>query len=352
MTTISASSISGALARAKGTGQVEEAVCIDGTDLVFRSLTAQENLELTASMAEVPDGPEYMAHFQLENVSRSLVEVNGVDLRECLFISISPDKKVEKHQYLKDELLSTWSKEAVYVACRKVLDLAEMADAKAQEGVSFKLEAETHEDELHRLLSKARDVGADVPDDIKEAILREYGFAPAVSEEELAQLREQETAWFKQEQEKAQQASFEDELEAQQTSVSLEFIGDPRLEQTPRPQEQAPVEVRPARAPQQVVQALDLTQRKPLNTEPVQVVPGSKAAQIATELAELNTLGLAESKTASVGVVEHAPVVLERSVRQAPVEPVVLDEPPAGGINPRFDRLRRQGMIPRRDDRA
>jgi len=159
MTVLKASRLKAVLDKARDAGQVEESATIAGLALVIRSLRSDDYNNILADIAEVPE-ISYPAVYQVEHVCRSVVEIDGQDLRDVDYIETevegsSASVKVERHQWVKDRIVATWSREMVQVAFRKVIDAIRGAEEKAAEGVQFRVESESDEEKLRRLLCEA-----------------------------------------------------------------------------------------------------------------------------------------------------------------------------------------------------
>lgn len=292
MTTLKASGLKAVLDRARNVGQVEEPATIAGVSLVFRSLEPETYLEISEAVADSSETSS-MTTFQMEHVCRSIVEIEGQDLRDVKFIEveeIDADGKVrshnvERHQWVRD-LISTWSNEAVFVAFRKVLDVISLSEKRASAGVDFRIEEESAEDKCHRLLAEAGEALVGLPDEVKEAILKKHGLLEATSEEELRRLSEEAKRWV------SEQAA---------TLGETEQVGEPELLGSEQPA--APTHHQePVRAPQQLVQAAEelaspqapqdvpqaqqaasvqekMASRQPLNQEPAVALNPPREAQ-------------------------------------------------------------------------
>lgn len=227
MTTIRAKQIQDALQRARKVGVIEEAVTIAGCPLVLQTLSPEDYPAIVQELEDAPE-EEYMFQFQLHNVSRSLVEVDGQDLRDVAFIEddvpagahlivlqlptetaarkvqqrlrdelklkaavVPPNPKevrsikVPRHEWVRNNILRTWGYEAVAVAWRKFSELRIQADEAAKSGIKFQIPDETPEDKLRRLLIDIQDAAGELPDDMLDRILGEAGLLRKASQEEL-----------------------------------------------------------------------------------------------------------------------------------------------------------------------
>lgn len=350
MTILKASRLKAVLDRARDAGQVEESVRIAGLDLVFSSLVSEAYNAILDELKDVPE-TSYAMCYQVEHVCRSLVQVDEESFRGVDFIEVdaaspgAPPVRVERHQWLKDNLISTWSREMVQIAFRKVMDAIKGAEERAAEGVQFRVETETDEETYRRLLAEVKEAGAELPDEMREAILKEEGLLVATSKAELTELDERSRSWAQ---------SAEEAMLAPVEAAER------------RPPEEPP------RAPQQLVQAQGPAPaaaaseplpvpagRVPLNQmpihDPVPVNPVDQGAATANRRSpppapdQVHDL----SRTARVAALEEDPnfVVLEREPRvDAQQTRAILEKPPVGGINAKYVSPQRRagGLDPRR----
>ena len=281
MTTVSVSRLKGLLDKARHTGICEESFTVSGMDITVGSLTPDDYSEVFKGLDGL-DGVEYLHTQQVEQIARSIREIDGTDFRNVDFIETeapgtSKKVKVPKAEWLRDNLVSSWSRETVYVVFRKVLDAVGEAERVAHEGVTFRLESETSEEKFRRLLGEALAAGADIPTDMREVILKENDLLEATSEEDLKAANEEAKRFL------AEQR----EIQAKPSATPVEE--SPALDEG---DEIVPYEPIPVRAPQQLVEAAEeaigpspeelMRQRTPLNREPVRAqVPQEAQIQVA-----------------------------------------------------------------------
>lgn len=374
MTVLQASLLKAKLTAARNIGHAEERVSIDGVELVFSSLEPEKYIQISESVDpdELSD-LEYMVRYQIEHVVRSLVEIDGVDLRDCKYVSTEVEVKgetktvkVERHEWVRDNVVSTWSREAVGIAFRKFLDAAAEAERRSAEGVTFRVESESEEDKYHRLLKELDDVGSELPDDLREAVLKEHGLARLSSKEELAALNEAGKRFLEEKQEQFGGDAPED------------LANDPRVPQqildaVEKPKEEAGVEEEEPH--------VQMSRREPMNRTPIappvprdpeagQSAPAARqrpprpegAVHIdqlsrSSRFAELEAEASAEGINILEGSLEGTPTPVVGTTLESPsnvrVEPTTLrlDRPPVVGINPRYVDPRRGGIQPRNRNR-
>lgn len=231
MATLQAKRIKDALQKVRRVGRIEEPVTIAGCDITFQNLSPDE---FEAVLNEI-DGLEDVAYahaYQMEQISRSVVEIDGQNLRDVDLIEddvpvgqfllevVLPNKAMadsvalklremkltatvtqqpeggtktvrsERHQWLKDNVLKTWGREALTVAWRKFTELTIKAEDVAKKNVEFIIPDETAEDKFRRLLNELREVEDEMPDDLVNRILRDAGLLKKSSREELDAVNE------------------------------------------------------------------------------------------------------------------------------------------------------------------
>lgn len=386
MTTLKESSLKGLLEKARQVGIIEEAVSVQGHNMVLRNLRPEEYTELYEELqAFVNNEPEYWHSSHIEHVSRSLVEIDGEDFRDVQFIEVEREDpknpgtlvpvNVPRHEWVRDNLVSQWSREVIFVLFRKFMDVASEADRISREGVVFKVADETDEEKFRRLLAEALESGSDVPDDMKEAILQEHGLLLATSAEELERANE-EAKRFLEEQRKQAQAAEE---AATEDAVAEEEPWEPTAATTEA-----------ANVPEQIRQALSqedpetiMAARQPLNRTPIRApVPqpaegrvtvankrppappaqqvasavNARAAQRAAEFAALeaeaaaNGIPLGDTVSAAYQIQPDLGTILEAPLREgAHQSKLSIDARPKGGVNRKFvDGTKGGGLNPRR----
>lgn len=286
-TLLQASRLKGLLDQAKNVGLCEESVTVAGLDVTVRNLRPQDYSDIYKELEPVEEGVEYMHAHQLEHVCRAICEIAGQDLRDVEFIEVERlnDKEelvtvnIPRHEWVKEEFVSTWGREVVHVVHRKFLDAAAEAEKKAREGVIFKISDETDEEKFRRLLNEAMAASEELPNDMRDAILKESDLLVATSEEELKAANESAKQFLAEQRARreAREASEEGDEEATE---------EPSEPVAPSP---------PVRAPKQLVEAAEepsepaepplspeelMARRTPLNREAIEApVPKSQDVQ-------------------------------------------------------------------------
>src|SRR5688572_9240673 len=353
MNIVKASRLQAVLDRARNAGQVEEVARIAGLDLVFSSLVPEAYNAILEELEDVPE-KSYALCYQIEHVCRSIVQVDEQSFRGVKFIEVEgeqggPPVKVELHQWLRDNLVATWSREMLTVAFRKVMDAIKAAEDRAYDGVQFRVADETDEEKYRRVLGELKEAGAELPEDLREAILKEEGLSTGTSKADLQDLESRVRTW----------------TEPEPEPPPPEATPDPRS----APIEPSPAATRPepVRVPQQLLTAAEAptavpTTRTPLNRTPIQepvpahpedgVVMANRRSP-APPPDQVHDL----SRTARVAALEDSAaefVVLERQPpKDAEQTKAILERPPVVGVNPRYvsphtNASRTGGLNPRR----
>jgi hypothetical protein len=367
MPVLKASRLKAVLEKARNAGQVEESVTIAGIELVMSSLPAEGVTRILEQLKDVPE-VSYAIEYQLEHVCHSIVQVEGQSFRDVSFIEVDADEsgappiKVERQQWLRDNVVSTWSSDMVQVAFRKVLDVMAIATQLANAGVQFKVEAETDEEKFRRILGELSEAGAELPSDMRESILKEDGLLVATSKTELADLGERAKTW-------AKPPTSQEDVKAIQEEPAEESPAAP-----------------PPRAPQQLVQAVaqgavapgatsqqaaseaadspDSTEapvrRVPLNQTPIrdpvpvnlpdQNVATANRRSGAPPADQVYDMTTKAARFAATEAMDDSDVVVLQS--EPKVDPIgaqsIVDKPPVAGINSKYvNPLSRGGLNPR-----
>ena len=361
MGTISANDISGALARAKSIGIVEDDFVIQDTALVLRNLTPDEYSESMEECAGL-EAVAYLNAYQKGHLSRSIVEINGVDLREVDYVEVEePDPKdpttpkvvkLEKHSYLKKTLLDTWGKEVVYAVYQKFNDVVAKAEKQALDGLTFLVPDETPDQQYRRLMGDLKEIEGDVPSELLAEILEDVGFMKKSTAAELkaAMVRTDELA---REQEAAKQAASPPVVKSPvKQSPPQPTVEDQKLmaEREPLNREPGQRAVDPHQTLQDAIKARQQPEAQPSAEQPQQPVqaplevpPGEvKAASRAAKIAALEgDAGIPmEGTELQLPAVPEEVAVLTGTKQENKLDPKalteILDRPPVAGINPRY----------------
>lgn len=409
MATIQAKRIKDALKKVQRVGRIEEKVTIAGCEIALQNLAPSE---FEAALKEI-EGLEDVAYayaYQLEQVARSIVEIDGQDLREADFIEdevpvgqyvlevLLPNKAVaediaeklraqklnavltqqetggtktvkqERHQWLKENVLKGWGREALTVGWRKFNEVLILADEVAKKDVKFRIPDETAEDKYRRLLNDLREAEGELPDELINRLLDESGFMKKTLREELDAVAERLT-------------QMRDPTKPE-APATVEQPAEVSAVVTPPPVERASVQA-PSEAVQQAManrarmnqQGADIP--VPAAPREAVLVPAAPRVQVPEQIrrsAQNNTQGVlgpqadangnnggistrrvnrateiaaleaqvdpAAADEGGVTLAGHQPEVAELSHKIKPVDPkgvrTILDKPPIVGINPRF----------------
>jgi hypothetical protein len=346
MSTIAAKKLHTALAKARNVGLVEETFTIEDCELVLRNLRPEQYVAAEQDCQGTEAGRAYMHAYQKAHLSRAIVSVNGVDLRDVDFVEVEeedpkthqPKKvKLELHQYLMTHMLNSWSLESIYTAMRKFYDVIEMAERKAKEGINFLLPEESNEEKYRRLLLEAKACEAEIPDTMIDTILEDIGLTRKASAEELRRV-EEKTAQLAKDLGSEPTSPPEPESPPLPARQASEPLPEPYPEPEPEPTVRRPLN-QGTRSP--VVDPHATFQQAIANrrvSEPPPVVKSQEAPAVsrASQIAALEEGRVPEAYSLHP---EAATEVVEIR-KQAPVDvkvvAAILDKPPAAGINPKF----------------
>lgn len=317
MTTIQENRILEALTKASNIGLVEESVTVMGCRVVLRNLRPEEYQEVTKETEGMLDA-EFLFAYQMGHICRAIVEIADTDLRSVDFIETEvPDKanpgqtkkaKLERHDWLRRVVLSTWGREALSTLYRKFADVLQKADDMSVDGVQFVVPDETAEDKLRRVVSELQAIEEDLPDEIVKRVLEESGYAHRSTEQEL-----------------------------ERANAKLAQLAQVPVAQTTEAVE-TPLEIMRRRQPltADVVQEPSTVVAAPV--QPKLEVPAAILSR-AQQYAELEKTAVTQALTDD-DVPEKPKAIAELSRRQERTNPAevmrALDQPPMAGINPRF----------------
>lgn len=335
MGAIDSKKLNAALSRAKNIGLVEEPFTVVGCDLVLRSLRSED---YTAVMQECDGLPEeeYIHRYQKGHIARSIVEINGVDLRDSKFVTVDETDasgavrpvKLELPQYLTKHMLDTWGKEAVDVTFRKLSDVLERAERQAKEGITFIVPDETPEEKFRRLLLETRAAEKDVPGTLLDKILEEQGLVRKEAAEEVRRALERADKLAQEQEAKVAEQPAEPPQSAPEP-VPLPVVPV----SGPPPARPAPVD------PHATLQQAIASRGTPIvQSEQTDVRPNTRRAQIAAlegTMPDVEEPDLGSAISLQAG--DPAEVV---EIRRDPIDvqaaSTIVDNPPIAGINPRF----------------
>jgi hypothetical protein len=194
---LQAKKITDALQKAQRVGEVEERFTITGCEVVLRNLLPEEFEAIIGEFEELED-LAYVNAFKKGHLCRALIELNGESLREYDFVEVDIEETdpvtkevtrktiaLERHKFVLDYVLSTWSREAIDVAYRKFLDLTSKSESEAAKGVEFIIPEETVDEKFRRILVEVKELEGQLPFELARRILDEVGYVAKSSKEEL-----------------------------------------------------------------------------------------------------------------------------------------------------------------------
>jgi len=349
MGTVSAKDLFASLERARNMGLVEEKFDLCGHALVVRNLRPNE-IEAVLESCKGLEDLAYFNTYQREHVARGLCELDGFDLRAVDFIDDEePDPKkpgqvkkvrVECHRWIADKFLTSWGPEVILIAYRKIGDCTAMADKQAKDGVTFIQPDETPEQKYRRILGELKEAEDDMPDQLLDRTLEEFGFARKstldelkAADERLNKIRDQEIAAEK----AAQEAQDAAEKAAPAPPPPVVPNGrDLLANRRPMNREEAPPPE--VSTPLRPVQPPGTTVTRPEG-------PSSRAAELAAIEGDADSVGIlaagpASPKPAEAFRMTDTAVLGHRAnhdpEQQAAEARSIIDPPVQGGINPRF----------------
>jgi hypothetical protein len=351
---LKANKIQDAIQKAQRVGEAEEKFTIDGCEVVLRSLQPGEYQAVLDEIEDLEDSA-YMNGYRFGHLSRSLVEINGESLREFDFIEVEVEEDVdgvkqvktialERHKFVCDYILSSWSIPAIDAAFRKFGDVVDLAEAKAVEGVEFRLPDETPEDKFRRLLTEAKELEGQIPFELVSRILNEVGYMSKSSKEELESVDSRLSSVAAETNSEGSPQAHQGSSGPVATSTVPQTASAPRAPRTPL--NQIPVSVP---TPQLARTESEEPRRPviPLSPEVVRRARELEALEgnipgIQSEVERMSDNPTGPSIQSSTRVADSVPgqAVTSSNVVTTRVDPSslgsILDRPPSGGVNPRF----------------
>jgi hypothetical protein len=335
MAVLQAKKLKAALEKAKKVGLVEEAVTVAGCQIVLRSLTPDEYEAISEEGKDLEE-LAYLNAFQIGHLARSIVEIDGVDLRDVDFVEVEDEEtskliKLEKHAWLRDTILRTWSREAIISSWRKLLEVMALSEVKAKEGITFTIAEETDEEKFRRLLAEMLESTADLPPDLVIRILDDGGLILKSTKAELEEAAEKLSDLGTPEEPAVPSEAPEESSERPPVDVDALMRNRTPLNQgvaeVPVPQTVGPISAsRKAEVPEAIRQAAVPTQSL------------SRAAQIAALEGEV--LDVPPAAPQAPGAPEAVELKRTTPIDTKEVK-TILDKPPVAGINTRYSPPRR-----------
>jgi len=371
MATLKATKLKEALSKAKKVGLVEEPVTIAGCEIVLTNLQPEQFEALIKETSELED-VEYVHAYQVGHVCRSIIEIDGVNLRDADFVEVEveePDESgklvkktvnVERHEWIKNEVIMSWGREAITVAWRKFCDVLQKAENAAKEGVTFDISEENPEEKYRRLLDEIKETEGSLPPELTASILDEKGYMTKATQQELETATARVDKLAQEQEEQPPPEAAQPRPEAAQPP--------PAPTPDPAPEPPPPVSQEPSDDVRQM-----MAQRRPLNQtavrapvpvqprvvsaqEPqsVQAPPHLKAAAGATLASPPNKSEKAAVEQAALEALD--PALAKIDVPAGPTTPQevaelrkqrtldgsaiarITEQPPAVGLNPKYHK--------------
>ncbi len=196
MTVLSVKSFKQAFEKAKKLSCVEEPLMICGVNLVLSNLRPDQYSLIDSELGVMSDDDfTFKRVFHELHLAHSIVELNGVDLRNTRYIETDSvdDKtkkpvKVELVSFLRKEILASWSQEAIDVAFAKFTEVVVKAEKVAREGVVFSIKDEDPDDKIRQHLDDVLELSKDMPEELFERVLQEKGFTIRTTRSDLNQV--------------------------------------------------------------------------------------------------------------------------------------------------------------------
>jgi exonuclease VII small subunit len=347
---LKATKIQDAIQKAQRVGEAEEKFTIDGCEVVLRSLQPDEYQAILDEIADLEDAA-YAKAYREGHLCRSLIEINGESLREYDFVEVESEEEVdgvkqlrpiaiERHKFVADYILRSWSIPAIDTAFRKFGDVLDKAEALAIDGIEFRLPDETPEDKFRRLLLEVKELEGQIPFELAGRMLNDAGYLSRSSKEELESVDQRLSRV-------APETSSESPVAPLQTySAQVADYDSSSAQRPPRvPLNQMPVSVpvpvtppvtRAAPSEEVVVRpaapAIPLSpdvMRRSRELEALEADPvasGGRSVQSSTRVAE-----------SVPGMPISSPAVQSGQARPDPNSlGAILDRKPVGGVNPRY----------------
>lgn len=345
---IKASKIQDAIQKAQRVGEVEDRFTIAGCEIVLRSLQTNEFKEVVDEIDELED-LAYMNGYRIGHLCRSIAEINGESIRDADFIEVEVEEEIdgvkkakvialERHKFVADYILASWSREAIEAAFRKFGDVTEKAELKAVDGIEFRVPDETSEAKYKRLLVEAKELEGQIPFELAGRILGEVGYLSKSSKEELETI----------DQRFARVAAEVGATGSVTPQGTFEKDSAPPVQSAPTrvPLNQRAVSI-PVPTPQLAPRSgtLDEPKTKPLIPLSPEVLRRSRELEeleggVSAGLERYNqtTTPAIQSSTRVAESVPSGSVVAAASVMRGDPSGAtsILDQPPIAGVNPRY----------------
>lgn len=356
MGTISADKISGALSKAQRIGIEEEEFVVAGTALTLRSLRPDEYAAVIAECDGLGD-VDYLTAYQVGHIIRSIVEVNGVDLRDVDFVEVQESTpagevknvKLERHDYLRKNLVDSWGKEVVFVVYQKFGDVVKTAEENAQKGVEFRVQDETPEQKYRRIMGDLKEIEDEVPEELLKSILEDAGFMRMSTAQELKAAMDRTDELAREQAAKDAEATAAAEPVVTPVKTDAEVAAEVDASNAEIMAKRQPMNVAGGQLPpdphQTLQEAVSARQAPPDPAAQAQAQTGSQPAQADSAARKRAEKIAALEGDAGVPLEEgqippqpsEIPVLTGSSQGQVDPKGIAVDQPPSAGINPRWN---------------
>lgn len=348
MAVLQVAKIQGLLQKALKVGYVEEGTAIAGVPLVISSLRPEDFIKIHEETKELED-IAYVNAYREEHLCRAIVEIAGVNLRDVDIVEvegIDQDgkvviKKVERHAFMKDHILRTWSRDAQDAAFTFFNQVADKSEKLSSAGVQVDTAGETDEEKYRRLLSELKEVEGHLPMDLSARLLSENGYSKWTTSQDF------EAATQILDQTPAQPLDREEELPPPPAPAPAPPPPPPRpapVAPPPAPQvqrsappptmQEAPPSFRMA-TPEDLMRA-----RKPLTAslapEPAQPLQPAEKMRLTRSQQIALEEGLSEEEVAAMAPPRDLPTLQPTPTLDPGSLGSILDAPPRSSVNSRF----------------
>lgn len=181
-----------ALNKALKVGYTEGSLTISDVNVTLCNLRPEE-YKLIHDETRDKEEVEFLNIYREEHLCRAVVQIEDINFRDVDLIEFEQEAKdgstetvkLEKHEYLREHVLKTWSREAISAAFVKFNDIVAKSEKTSMEGVTLDVPDETDEEKYRRLLLELRDVESQIPMDLASRLLAEQGYTKMVTTTEL-----------------------------------------------------------------------------------------------------------------------------------------------------------------------
>ena len=116
----------------------------EGLQITLRLLTSEEETDVHSYSSKYEQGIAYLYSIKRETLGRAITILNGNKIPEIL---IDGEEKVQKHLWLRDNIIKGWSQVLIDEIWQKYADLLVRVEAKISGSIKKEEETETVETE-------------------------------------------------------------------------------------------------------------------------------------------------------------------------------------------------------------